>query len=118
MSAQAIIEELQDVETAFEKLEEVYDIDNNRFTQARDLLRFQARKQEYKKLRDDAWRWLKNHGVNPTKRQDLERGDDTTADNPFRWSVHASFVREELVQALQRTLPLPSQAQNVYLIHL
>ena len=118
MSAQSIIDELRDVETAFEELHKVYDLDHNRFPRAQDRLRFQARKQEYKKLRDDAWRWLKNHSVKPQQRQDLERGDDTTADNPFRWSVHASFVREELRRALQRTLPLPSQAQNVYLIHL
>ena len=118
MSAQSIIEELQHVETAFEKLLDVYDLDHNRFPRAQDRLRFQARKQEYKKLRDDAWRWLNNHSVTPQQRQDLERGDDTTADNPFRWSVHASFVRGELQRALQRTLPISSQAQNVSLIHL
>ena len=97
--AQSIIDELRVVETAFEKLVEAYDLDHNQFPRAQDRLRFQARKQEYKKLRDDAWRWLKNHGVKPQQRQDLERGDDTTADNPFRWSVHAAFVREELQQA-------------------
>ena len=117
MSAQSIIEELQHVETAFEKLLDVYDLDHNRFPRAQDRLRFQARKQEYKKLRDDAWRWLKNHGVNPKKRQDLERGDDTAADNPFRYSVHASFVRQELLQALQHNLPVSSVAQNLYLIN-
>ena len=74
MSAESIIEELQDVETALDKLSEVYDIGNNQFSRAQDLLRFQARKQEYKKLRDDAGRWLRNHGVNPEERQDYERG--------------------------------------------
>ena len=124
MSAQSIIEQLQDVETAFEKLEEVYDIDNNRFTQARDLLRFQARKQEYKKLRDDTWRWLKNHGVNPEERDDYERGwyhlgyyaHDTAVDNPFRWAAQAFYVRVEL-QAQQHNLPVSSVAQNLYLIN-
>lgn len=111
------MEELQDVETAFEQLLEVYDLDHDRFPRARDLLRFQARKQEYKRLRDDAWRWLKNHGVKPKKRQDLERGDGTTADNPFRWSVHASFVREEL-RKNQHKLLVSSVAQNLYLINL
>ena len=67
--------------------------------QAQDLLRFQARKQQYKKLRDDAWRWLRNNGKNPTEFGDYERGDDTAADNPFRWSVQASFVRHELAAA-------------------
>ena len=62
-AAQLIIDELKDVETALEQLSEVYDIDNNQFSQAQDVLRFQARKQQYKKLRDDAWRWLRNHGV-------------------------------------------------------
>ena len=117
MSAQSIIDELQDVETAFEKLLEVYDLDNNRFRQAQDRLRFQARKQEYKKLQEAAWRWLKNHGVNPEKRQDYERGDDTAADNPFRWAVQASFVRQELLQALQHTLHVSSVARNLYLIN-
>ena len=117
MSAQSIIDELRDVETAFEELHKVYDLDHNQFSRARDRLRFQARKQEYKKLRDEAWRWLNNHSVTPQQRQDLERGDDTRADNPFRWSVHASFVRQELLQALQHTLHVSSVAQNLYLIN-
>jgi len=99
MSAQSIIDELQYVETAFEKLHEVYDIDNDRFRQAQDRVGFQARKQEYKKLQEAAWRWLKNHGVNPQKREDYERGVDAAADNPFRWAVQASSVRQELLQA-------------------
>ena len=117
MSAQSIIEELQHVETAFEKLLDVYDLDHNRFPRAQDRLRFQALKQEYKKLQEAAWRWLKNHGVNPQQRQDLERDDDTAADNPFRYSVHASFVRQELLQALQHNLPVSSVAQNLYLVN-
>ena len=124
MSAQSIIEELQHVETAFERLLDVYDLNHNRFPRAQDRLRFQARKQEYKKLRDDAWRWLKNHGVNPEERDDYERGwyhlgyyaHDTAADNPFRWAAQASYVRQEL-QAQQHNLPVSSVAQNLYLIN-
>ena len=124
-AAQSIIDELQDVETAFEKLSarEVYDIDNGRFRKAQDLLRFQARKQQYKKLRDDAWRWLKNHGRTPTKRHNHERGfygggsyfDDEASDNPSSWAVQAYLVRIELGaarQALQHNLPLSSAAPN------
>ena len=118
-AAQSIIDELKDVETAFGKLfdPEVYNLPEERFNEISDLRWFQTQKQRYKKLRDDAWRWLTNHGVNPKKRQDLERGDDTAADNPFRWSVHASFVRQELLQALQHNIPVSSVAQNLYLIN-
>ena len=127
MSAQSIIAELQDVETALEELSEIYDIDNNRFTRALDQSRFQARKQQYKALRDDAERWLKNHGFELEEDETLERGwyyfngqyfDDTAADNPFRWSVQAYIVRQALLEASQHSLPVSSQAQNVYLIHL
>ena len=111
-AAQSIIDELKDVETAFEELSapEVYDINNDRFMQAQDLLRFQARKQQYKKLRDDAWRWLRNNGKNPTKRADYERGDDIAADNPFRWSVQASLVWHELAAELAAASTAPAVA--------
>ena len=127
MSAQSIIAELQDVETALEELSEIYDIDNNRFTRALDQSRFQARKQQYKALRDDAERWLKNHGFELEEDETLERGwyyfngqyfHNTEADNPFRWHLQAFRVRRELVRALARTQPISSQAQNVYLINL
>ena len=126
MSAQSIIDELQDVETALEELSEIYDIDNNRFTRALDISRFQARKNQYQALRVEAERWLTNHGFEIEEDQDLERGwyfedtyvDDTEADNPFRWSEEAFRVRRELVRALERTQPISSQAQNVYLINL
>ena len=68
MSVESIIDQLQDVQTAFDKLNEVYDNVNNQFSQARDLRRFQARKQEYKKIRDEAWWWLQSVGRTPTKR--------------------------------------------------
>ena len=126
MSAQSIIDELQDVQTALEELSEIYDVDNNRFTRALDLSRFQARKKQYKALRVEAERWAKNHGFELEEDETLERGwyfhgtyfHDTTADNPLRWSVQAYIVRQALLEASQHSLPVSSQAQNVYLIHL
>ena len=133
MSAQSfidprsIIDQLQDVRTAFNKLNEVYDNVNQQFSQARDLRRFQARKQEYKKIRDEAWRWFKSVGRTPTERIDYERG--TEADNPDRWMYQAYLVRQELRATLQAVeynlpvetanpynLPISSVAPNLYLI--
>ena len=126
MSAQSIIDELQDVETALEELSEIYDVHNNRFTRALDLSRFQARKKQYKALRVEAERWAKNHGFELEEDETLERGlyfhgtyfHDTAADNPFRWSIQALRVRRELQRALQHTLPVSSAAPNLYLINL
>ena len=120
MSVESIIDELQDVETALDEIQESYDIDNNRFTRALDLSRFQARKKQFKALRDDAVRWLKNHGFEFEEDETLERGwyykdaffHDTHADNPLRWSVQAAHVRQELERALERIF-VP---QNQYLV--
>ena len=120
MSVESIIDELQDVETALEEIEESYDLQNHRFTDALNLSRFQARKKQFKALRDEAERWLKNHGFELEDDETLERGwyyndayfHDTHADNPLRWSVQASHVRQELERALERIF-VP---QNQYLV--
>jgi hypothetical protein len=120
MSVESIIAELEDVERALEEIEESYDIVNKRFSRARDLSRFQARKNQYKALRDDAERWLKNHGFKLQDNETLERGwyhddayfHDTLADNPFRWALQAFRVRRELEEALEQTF-VP---QNLYLV--
>ena len=127
MSAESIIEGLQDVETALEKLAKRCNVTSQvQFSRGQDVLRFKARKQEYKALLRDAQRWLRNHGLDLEEQEDLERGfydehdglyfHDTEADNPFRWAMQAASVRQELRKALDN-LPVSSAAPNLYLIN-
>ena len=106
------MEQLKAMETAFDKLTEqsVWNSSNDTFKKDQDRLRFQARKQEYKRIRDEAWRWLRNHDVRPKKRQDYDKGfygvdglyqHATIHDNPFRWWAQAKELREELEAAVE-----------------
>ena len=119
---ESTIEGLKDVETAFEEIAESYDIYNNQFDDSLDLDRFLARKQEYKNLRREAYRWIRMTGAEPKRQQDLERGwyssvtgeffHDSVADNPFHWSVQAFRVRRQLERVSATFV-----AQNLYLIN-
>ena len=122
MSVESIIEGLKDVEEAFEKLSEAWDMYEHRFTDPLDDGRFRARKQEYKDLRDQAVRWIRTHGAEPEWMQDLERGwytsdgtlvDDALADVPFTWSVHAFRMWKQLERVSAAFAP-----QNIYIINL
>ena len=107
-----ILGELRHVEQAFEKLDDpaVFDYYYTRrcVNPSQDKW-FQAQKQRYKKARDDAWRWLKNHGFKPTERRDYEKGfyDELgffparADDNPIQWQRQTLQVMEELKSAAE-----------------
>ena len=128
MSVESIHDQIRDMEDAFQQLNRIYIANNFRFTQARDRQRFQARKEEYKKIREEAWRWMIKQGRTPTDRPDIERGQynvngvfyhHTEWDNPFNWAMQAFRVRQELRAtraAVQQGLPVQFVSQNLYLV--
>ena len=120
MSVESTIQGLKDVEQALAELSKAWNIYNNQFDDPQDVRRFVARKQEYKDLRDQAWRWIRMYGAEPEWMLDLERGwytkdgiyvPNILADNPSSWSVHAFRVKRELERVSASFV-----AQNIYLI--
>ena len=121
MSVEATIQGLKDVEEALAELSTAWNIRNNQFDDPQDFRRFLARKQEYKDLRAEAWRWIRMYGAEPEKELDLERGwytkggvyvHNQLVDNPASWSVHAFRVRRQLERVSASFV-----AQNIYLIN-
>ena len=121
MSVESTIQGLKDVEQALADLSKAWNIRTNRFDDPQNVRRFAARKQQYKDLRLEAYRWLRIYGAVPEKEIDLERGwytkrgvfvHNQLVDNPASWSVHA-FRQWRQLQRVSASFV----AQNIYLIN-
>ena len=105
-SADLIIEELRRVESAFRKLQQPqhYQWCTRQFVKPSDRESYQEQKQHYKKIRDDALRWLKHQGKKPKFRVDYDKGFyapdgrfvDYEQDIPMAWQVQAKQLKIEL----------------------
>jgi len=122
MSVESTIQGLEDVEQALAELSTAWNIYNNQFDDPQNVRRFAARKQQYKDLRLEAYRWIRMYGAEPEEQLDLERGwytkhgifvHNQLGDNPASWSVHAFRVRRQLERVSAAFV-----ANNIYLINL
>ena len=83
----------------FDRLDGVYDFLDHHFEDPKHNVEFKARKDQFKKLRDEAWRWLKDNHFEPQPHHELERGEDSTADCPLNWEAEVRRLRNEVIDA-------------------
>ena len=91
--------ELWDLISHFDKLDEVYDWLDNHFEDPNHFTRFQAVKNQYKVVRDNAWRWLRDKNFEPQPHHELERGQDSTLDCPLHWEAEVRRLVREVEDA-------------------
>ena len=83
----------------FDRLDGVYDFLDHHFEDPKHNVEFKARKDQFKKLRDEAWRWLKDNHFEPQPHHELERGEDSNADCPLHWEAEVRRLVREVEDA-------------------
>jgi len=93
------LREIWDLIADFDRLDDVYDWMSHHFHDPKYDVEFKARKDRFKVLRDEAWRWLKENHFEPQPHHELERGEDSTADCPLNWEAEVRRLRDEVINA-------------------
>ena len=123
-SVDLIMKNLRDVEKAFRQLGdfEHYNFDMRKFKKKRFEKNFQKLKQKYKHIREIAFEWLKENGINPVYRADYDSHERTAVDTPIMWQVQAESLHDDLQEVELRMRygpPAPTGrtgAQNAYFV--
>ena len=104
--------ELWDLISHFDKLDEVYDWLDEQFEDPKHNVAFQARKHQYKRLRDDVWRWLRDKNLELQRHYELERGPSNTADCPVHWEAEARRLVSEVENAVNELRRADAEARR------
>ena len=93
------LREIWDLIADFDRLDDAYDWMSHHFHDPKYDVEFKARKDRFRVLRDEAWRWLKENHFEPQPHRDYERGEDSTADCPLNWEAEVRRLRGEVINA-------------------
>ena len=93
------LRELWDLIAHFDRLDGVYDWMGHHFNDPQQDVEFKARKDRFRVLRDEAWRWLRENHFEPQPHRDHERGVDSTEDCPLSWEAEVRRLRNEVINA-------------------